>query len=151
MLQPKPDGRQSATARSVQRGVCRLMQDHGFAVLTEFTLASGRRADVIGIKDDGVVWIVEIKSSLIDFQVDQKWPEYRDYCDRLFFAVPKDFDHRILPEDAGLLLADQWGADILRETNEHPLHAARRKSVTLAFARTAASRLQNLFDPQLPT
>jgi hypothetical protein len=65
----RPDGRQSETALAVQRGTGRLMRAHGFAVLAEYTLASGRRADLIGLKPDGTVWIVEIKSSREDFMV----------------------------------------------------------------------------------
>jgi hypothetical protein len=144
---PKPDGRQSETALHVQRGVCRLLQAHDFATLTEFTLASGRRADVIGIKGTGTIWIVEIKSCLNDFRSDAKWQEYRDYCDRLFFAIPQDMDQAIIPNEAGLIVGDRWGALILREPAEHALHASRRKALTLAFGRTAAGRLHCLYDP----
>lgn len=144
---PAPDGRQSVTAAGVQRGVCRLLRDHGFAVLTEFTLATGRRADVAALKADGTFWIVEIKSSPEDFYVDNKWPEYRQYCDALFFAVPPTLDVGILPQDAGLVVADAFGADILRNAPQHPLVAARRKAVTVSFARAAAQRLHGLWDP----
>jgi hypothetical protein len=144
---PSPDGRQSQTAAAVQRGLCRLLRDHGFSVLTEVTLASGRRADVMALKPDGGLWIVEIKSSPEDFLVDQKWPLYRDYCDALFFAAPSTLDHRILPEDAGLIVADQYGAEILRDAPSHSLSSARRKAVTLLFARVAAQRLHVLWDP----
>ncbi len=155
MIQPtlkptlKPDGRQSETALAVQRGATRLLQAHGFAVLTEFTLASGRRADIIAIKDTGAIWIIEIKSSLEDFRADTKWPDYRDYCDRFFFAIPQMMDQAIMPVEAGLIIADQWDAHILRDTGEHTLHASRRKALTLSFARHAALRLQSLWDPPI--
>lgn len=144
---PAPDGRQSVTATGVQRGLCRLLKAHGFAVLTEFTLATGRRADVAALKADGTIWIVEIKSSPEDFYVDTKWPEYRDYCDQLFFAVPPKLDVSILPEDTGLVVADQYGAEILRPAPHHPLVAARRKAITVSFGRVAAQRLHGLWDP----
>lgn len=144
---PLPDGRQSPTALAVQRGTGRLLRDHGFAVLTEFTLASGRRADIMALGPAGEIWIVEIKSSPADFLSDSKWPDYRDYCDRLFFAVPPTLDHVILPADAGLIVADQYGAELLRQPETHPLAAARRKAVTLAFARAGAQRLHGLWDP----
>jgi hypothetical protein len=143
----RPDGRQSETALAVQRGTGRLMRAHGFAVLAEYTLASGRRADLIGLKSDGTVWIVEIKSSREDFLVDQKWPEYRDYCDHLFFAIPAELDQSLMPEDAGLIVADQYGAEILRPAPSHPLVTARRKALTLSFARHAAQKLHGLWDP----
>ena len=146
-LPPAPDGRQSITAAGVQRGVCRLLRDMGFAVLTEFTLATGRRADIAALKSDGTLWIVEIKSSPTDFYVDSKWPEYREYCDYLFFAAPPTLDISILPEHAGLIVADPFGAEILRPAPVHVLSAARRKATTVSFARVAAQRLHALWDP----
>ena len=143
----RPDGRQSATALMIQRGVGRLLRTANFAVLPEFTLASGRRADVIGISDSGEIWIVEIRSSPEDFHSDSKWPEYRDWCDRLFFAISTGMAPEIMPAEAGLIIADSWGADIVRHTEATSLHAARRKAVTLAFARAAALRLHGLYDP----
>ena len=143
----KPDGRQSDTALMVQRGVCRLLRACGFATLPEFTLATGRRADIIGLNDAGQIWIVEIKSSVEDYRCDTKWPEYRDYCDRLFFAIPTSVPTEIIPDGTGLMIADSWGADILRHPEALPLHASRRKAVTLAFARAAALRLHGLHDP----
>jgi hypothetical protein len=147
-LQLKTDGRQSETALMVQRGVARLMRASGFAVLPEFTLATGRRTDLIGISDGGEIWIVEIKSSPEDFRSDSKWPEYRDYCDRLFFAIPTSMDPDLMPAEAGLIVADSWGADILRHAEAMGLHASRRKALTLSFARAAALRLHGLYDPQ---
>jgi len=146
-LQLRPDGRQSDTALMVQRGTGRLLRAAGFAILPEFTLTTGRRADIIGVNDAGQIWIVEIKSSVGDFRCDTKWPEYRDYCDRLFFAIPTSLDPAIMPEDAGLIIADSWGADIIRHPEALALHTSRRKAVTLAFARAAALRLHGLYDP----
>jgi hypothetical protein len=144
---PIPDGRQSATALAVQRGTGRLLLNLGFAVLPEFTLATGRRADLAAVKSDGTIWIIEIKSSPEDLRVDQKWPEYRDYCDKLFFAIPTTMDESLIPQDAGLIVADAYGAEIMRETEIRLLAAARRKAITLAFARVAAHRLHGLWDP----
>ena len=143
----RPDGRQSETASAIQRGVGRLLRDHNFAVITEFTLASGRRADMIGLSSSGTLWIIEIKSSAEDFKADTKWPEYRDYCDRFSFAIPQTMNANLMPQEAGLIVADQWGAEIMREASSHPLHAARRRSVVTAFAQTAAQRLHAMWDP----
>ncbi|QPC43399.1 MmcB family DNA repair protein [Kaustia mangrovi] len=141
------DGRQSPTAAAVQRGVCRLLRASGFATVTELVLATGRRVDVIALNDKGDIWIVEIKSSLADLRADRKWPEYWEYCDRLFFAVPDDFPMETLPGEAGHIVADGFGADIVRHIDEQRLAAARRKAVTLRFARAAALRLHGLHDP----
>ncbi len=145
---PKADGRQSATALAIQRGVVRLLAAHGLASVTEMTLASGRRADVVGLSDKGDIWIVEIKSSVEDFRSDHKWAEYRDFSDRLFFAVEPGFPVDILPGDAGLILADRHGGEIVRQPPETKLAGARRKAVTLRFARLAAARLTGLDDPE---
>jgi hypothetical protein len=146
---PLLDGRQSATAAAIARGVRRHLWMLGFASLTEFTLPNGRRADVTAISDKGEIWIVEIKSSVADFRSDQKWPDYRDYCDRLLFAVHGDFPAEILPEDAGFIVADAYGAAVIREAPAAAmLNAGRRKMLTLRFARIAATRMHALADPE---
>jgi hypothetical protein len=144
---PPPDGRQSETALAVQRGVCRMLRNMGFAVLPEFVLASGRRADVIAMDPGGLIWIVEIKSSLADYRADGKWHEYRNYCDRFCFAIPHTMEQAIIPEEVGLIVADNYGAEVMRQLPDHPLHGSRRKAVSLLFARVAAQRLHSLWDP----
>ena len=79
---------------------CRALAHRGFATLPEVSLANGRRADILALGRDGDLIIVEIKSSVADFQSDRKWPQYRDYCDRLYFAVSADFPQELIPEDA---------------------------------------------------
>src|SRR5215218_2687960 len=108
-LSLSPDRRQSDAALAVCLGTRRLLASHGFASLPEVTLANGRRADILGLGPDGEIWIVEVKSSVADFRADGKWPEYRDFCDRFFFAVPETFPTEILPGEAGLILADGFG------------------------------------------
>lgn len=144
------DGRQSDTARMIQRGVGRLLVAHDFSVLYELPLASGRRADVIGLNGGGEVWIVEIKSSVEDFRADHKWPDYRQHCDRLFFATHADVPAELFPEDAGLIVADGYGGAMLRAAPLHRLAGATRKALTLRFATLAARRIQHLIDPGIP-
>lgn len=143
----QPDGRQSPVAAGVQRGVRRLFAQLGHVTLPEFSLANGRRADLIALAPDGHVTIVEIKSSVADFRADRKWTDYEEFCDRFFFAVPETVPFDILPEDRGLIVADSFGAAILRASAHHPLAGARRKAVTLRFAQSAASLLHALADP----
>ncbi len=144
------DRRQSQTALTVARGTQRLLLALGLSCVGELPLLSGRRADLLALGGDGEIWIVEIKSSVEDFRADQKWSDYRLHCDRLFFATAEHVPLDIFPLDAGLILADSYGAELVREAPRHRLHAATRKSVTLAFARAAAVRLQALSDPQGP-
>lgn len=141
---PLEDGRQSENAMLVRRGVQRLMIDHSHAVLPELSLANGRRADLVVVTKKGAIWIIEIKSSIEDLRVDKKWPEYRDFCDRLYFATHPDVPQDIFPQDAGFILSDGYGAEILEEAPEHKLSPATRKAVMLRFARAAASRLTTL-------
>jgi hypothetical protein len=138
---PLIDGRQSERAMLVRKGVQLLLHDMRHAVLPELPLASGRRADLISLSEKGEIWIIEIKTSIEDFRVDRKWPEYRQHCDRMFFATHKDVPLDIFPEDCGLFLSDGYGAHMLREAPEHRLQPATRKSVTLNFSRAAAQRL----------
>jgi hypothetical protein len=141
------DGRQTQAALEIARGTCRCLLAHAFAALPEVTLATGRRADLMAVNAKGDIWIVEIKSSRNDFRTDQKWPDYRAFCDRFFFAVAPDFPREILPGDAGLILADRYGADIARMPEPHALAGARRKAVLITFGLTATRRLHSQTDP----
>jgi len=143
------DGRQSETALLVARGTRRLLRNLRFSTLTELPLASGRRADIIALALDATIIIVEIKSSIADFRADRKWPDYRAHCDKLYFAVPADVPAEIMPQDAGLIIADGFGAEILREAPEHRLAPATRRSVLMRFAHAAAHRLHGLTDPEI--
>ncbi|MEM1376908.1 MAG: MmcB family DNA repair protein [Pseudomonadota bacterium] len=138
---PLHDGRQSARAMQIRRGLQTLFAEMGFATLTEVTLATGRRADMMCLATDGKIWIVEIKSSVEDFRVDQKWPEYRDYCDVFAFATLPNVPSNIFPQEEGLILADSHGAEITRYPQTVALSAARRKSLLISFGRAAAQRL----------
>lgn len=144
------DGRQSETALAVARGTARLLHAHGFCVISELPLPSGRRADLTAVSASGEVWIVEIKSSVADFRADQKWQDYRAHCDRLFFATSQDVPCEIFPPDTGLIVADAFGAAFYCEAPEHKLAAATRKSMLVLIARAAALRLQSLIDPNGP-
>jgi hypothetical protein len=141
------DGRQSEVAAEIQRGVCRAFRALGLSVVTELPLGNGRRADVVGLSPSGDVSIIEIKSCLIDYRTDGKWQDYLEFCDRLYFAVAADFPREVIPEEAGLILADRYGAELVREGLEERLSAARRKAMMLSFARAAALRLQLHLDP----
>ena len=103
--------------------------------------------NILAIGSDGEAWIIEIKSSIADFRADQKWHEYRDYCDALLFAVAPDFPNEILPAETGLILADAYAGEIVRAAPRHPLSPTRRKALTIAVARTAAMRLLARIDP----
>lgn len=150
-LSPDPGlpGDTGQTAADICRGVGRLLRAHGMASLAEVQLGNGRRADVVAIATDGEIWIAEIKSSLEDFRADGKWPEYRAFCDRLFFAVAPAFPREVLPAETGLIVADRYGGEIVREAPEHRLAGARRKAMTLRLVHAAALRLQAVIDPEI--
>jgi len=132
----------------VARGTRRMLRRLGYSTVTELPLLSGRRADIVALADDGTIHIIEIKSSVADFRADHKWPSYRAHCDRLSFAIPDSVPVEILPLDAGLILADGYGAEVLREAPEHRLAPATRRALLLRFAHAAAHRLHSLSDPE---
>ena len=140
------DGRQSATAVLIARGTRRYLRACGFATVTEMTLRSGRRADLVALGGDGTILIVEIKSSVADYRADMKWRDYRLHSDRLYFAVTAEMPRAILPDDAGLIVADAYGAALVRDGPEHRLSPATRRMMTLQFAQLAAHRLHSLGD-----
>lgn len=141
------DGRQSPVAAELQRGACRYLRALGHSVVTELALANGRRADIVTLSPAGDICIVEIKSCLADFQTDGKWHDYLPHCDRLYFAVAPDFPREVIPDDVGLILADRYGGELVRDSVEARLTAGRRKAMMLCFARAAALRLQLHLDP----
>ena len=140
-LNPLADGRQSERALVIRRGVQRLLIEMGAAVLPELCLPTGRRADLVALTRSGDIWIIEIKSSVEDFRVDRKWPEYRLFCDRFFFATHPEVPAHIFPEECGFLLSDGYGAEMMREAPEHRLAAHARKALMLRIARAGAARI----------
>jgi hypothetical protein len=142
-------GPQSLAAREICRGVVRVLAAHGLASIAEMPLPNGRRADVVGLGADGSLWIVEIKSSIEDFRSDHKWPEYREFSDRLYFAVMPGFPLEILPPETGLIVADRYGGEIQRPAPEIRMTAAKRKAMTLRLARASSARLSLMLDPEL--
>ena len=147
-LVPPTDLRQSETALAVARGTARLLHALGFYCISELSLPSGRRADLVALNERGEIWIVEIKSSVEDLRADHKWEDYRAHCDRLFFAFTQDLPCEIFPKDTGLIVADAYGAHLLCDAPEHRLPAPTRKLMTVRFAIAAARRMNRLIDPQ---
>ena len=128
------------TTQSVTRGAARLMADMGYAPLLEVCLPNGRRADVMALGPRGEIAICEVKSGVEDYRVDRKWHEYAPFCDAFYFAVAPEFPEEILPAEPGLIVADGFGGAVVRDAPLTPLAPARRKALTLAFARLGAMR-----------
>jgi hypothetical protein len=144
-----PDGRQSETALMIARGVRRLLRAQGFSSVTELALTDGRRADIAAVNSDGEVRIVEVKSSPTDFRADRKWRDYAACCDRLYFAISDQTPAALMPLEAGLIVADPYGAEIVREAELQRMAPARRRALLLRFAQAAADRLHRLADPAI--
>jgi len=136
-------------AQRLARGVARWLRDLGYNSLAEFRLGNGRRADVAGLDRKGRFVIVEIKTSEADFRADGKWPDYLDFCDHFYFAVPEDFPHELLPDEHGIVVADAFGSAVIREPEDRKMNGARRASQTRRFALTASARLRPFLDPRL--
>lgn len=141
------DARQSEKAADISRGTMRMLAKLNFTPVMELSLANNRRADIVAIGPKGDIWIVEVKSCLADFRADEKWPEYDIFCDRFFFAVDTDFPCDVIPASTGLILADRFGAEIVRDSPESRLSGAQRKAITLRLARASSQRLHHLLDP----
>lgn len=135
-----------ARTEAIRRETARLCLALCWAPLHEVRLANGRRADILALRPDGGFVCIEIKSGLADFRADRKWPDYRDYADALCFAVDGDFPLDVLPVEAGLIVVAEEAA-LIRQPPSHPIAPARRKALTLLFARLGALRLQTALDP----
>ncbi|MDP7185713.1 MAG: MmcB family DNA repair protein [Paracoccaceae bacterium] len=131
------------------RGVCRHLSTHGMVTVEELVPTPGLRVDVMALSPKDEVWVVECKSSRVDFQTDSKWQGYLDWCDRYFWAVDQDFPTELLPPETGLIIADPYDAEIIRPAPLEKMAAARRKVMIRKFAFHAARRLQDFKDPKL--
>ena len=136
-------------ALAIRRAAARLCGQFGWAVLHEVPLPNGRRADILALRPDGGFACIEVKSGARDFLTDAKWPDYRDYCDVLYFAVDEHFPQTLLPAEVGLLVTADGEAALLREAEVHTLSPPRRRALTHRFATIAASRLAMLEDPAI--
>ena len=136
----RPDTTRPEITTALTRGVGKLFWDLGLSPLFEVRLPNGRRADVIGLDRKGQIAIAEVKSGRDDFEADQKWPDYLEFCDAFYFAVAEDFPRTLLPGEEGLIIADGFGGAVLRQAPVRKLAPARRKALTLRFARLAAGR-----------
>jgi len=136
-----------APGHLLARGVARHLVSHDFVSVLELVPTPGLRVDVMALGPRGEVWIVECKSSRLDFATDRKWQFYLEWCDRFFWAVDADFPTDLLPEQTGLILADSYDAEIVRMGPDQPMAGARRKTMLVKFARHAALRLHGLRDP----
>jgi hypothetical protein len=141
------DGRQSERALAIRRGVCRRLRAEGLALIPEVTLRSGRRADLVALGSDGAISIIEIKSSVEDFRADGKWQDYLFHSDHFYFATGPHVPAQIFPLEAGLIVADPYGAEILRAAACLKMPAATRKEMLIRIARAGALRLHDLEDP----
>ena len=136
-----------ARTLAVTRAAMRFCALRGWAPVEQVPLPDGRRADILALQPTGDFVILEVKSCARDYLSDAKWPDYRAWCDRLYFAVDLDFPQDLLPEDAGLVVAEDRDAALLREAPEHRLAPARRRSLLHRYAMLAGGRLAALSDP----
>ena len=131
----------------VTEGAERLLLELGYAPLREVSLTNGRRVDLVGLNKAGEILVVEVKSGLSDFRSDTKWQEYLDYCHFFYFAVDADFPREVLdepgsmPEQTGIVIADTYGGEIVREAAVRKVNAARAKKLVHTMARVGAMRL----------
>lgn len=142
------------SAQAVARGIGRLFARNDIWCLPEMPLRSGRRADLMGIDAKGRVVIVEIKVSKADLLGDNKWTDYLEHCDRFYWGLAHQLDRgcmeseAFLPDRCGLIVADGYDAEFLRDAADVPLAAARRKAEIERLARTALRRQAISLDPQ---
>jgi hypothetical protein len=145
MVLPMPSAAERTS--SVCRAAARFCAQRGWAPVREMPLPNGRRADILALQPDGGFAVVEVKSCARDFLSDAKWPDYREFCDRLYFAVDLDFPVGLLPEEVGLLVAEGPEASLVRDAPAHPLAPARRRALLQRYAQVAAGRLAAMQDP----
>lgn len=92
----------------------------------EFEETTNRyRADVLAINTKSEIVIIEIKSSKRDYTSDNKFLNYRHYCDKLYLAVTDDWlsDEMIadIPKEVGII-------HVSLDSKNHPVFQYLRKA-----------------------
>jgi hypothetical protein len=134
---------------AIRRAAAQLCSQSAWVVLHELPLPNGRRADLLALRPDGGFVCIEVKSGLRDFLTDGKWPDYREFCDALYFAVDAEFPQDALPDGVGIIVTHAQEADFIRPAPAHPMPPARRRALLHRFATVAATRLAALEDPMI--
>ena len=131
------------SAEKITKAVAGFFQEMGDATLSEFTLKTGRRVDLIVLSRCQHITIVEIKSSLNDFSSDKKWQNYLDWADQFYFAVAENFPVERLADEmrCGILITDGFDTHILREAPLRKLPTQRRAHLIRRLAFAAMTRL----------
>ena len=143
------DGRQSAAAFDICRGVARLLRAHGMAPVSRGVAgqrAAGRRRGRCRKRrnlDRGD----QVLASRISAPT-RSGPSTASFATACSSPWRRRFPREILPADTGLIIADRYGGEIVRAAPEHKLAGARRKAMTLRLVHTAAFRLQAAIDPE---
>lgn len=107
----------------------------------------------MGIDARGHIVIVEIKTTRQDLLGDAKWTDYLGYCDRFFWGLSPELDRSclegeaFLPHQCGIIVADEYDAEIIRPAPSRPLSTARRRAEVERLARAALRRQLVLTDP----
>ncbi len=132
----------SLTADRIKLALIRYFADQGMVCLTEFSLKSGRRADLIALDRQDRITLIEVKSSAADFRADRKWPDYTGWADQFCFAVAEGFDLTLLPgpTEAGICITDGFEVVLTQAPPTRQLAAARRRALIRRLARAAMGR-----------
>ncbi len=131
------------SAERITTAVASFFQEMGDATLSEFTLKTGRRVDLISLSRSQHIAIIEVKSSLADFSSDKKWQNYLDWADQFYFAVAENFPVERLADEmrCGILITDGFDTHILREAPLRKLPTQRRNHLIRRLAFAAMTRL----------
>lgn len=131
------------SAEKITKAVAGFFQEMGDATLSEFTLKTGRRVDLIALSRSQHITIVEVKSSLTDFSSDKKWQNYLDWADQFYFAVAENFPVERLADETrcGILITDGFDTHILREAPLRRLPTQRRTHLIRRLAFASMKRL----------
>ena len=101
----------SPAAAEIVRGTMRLLLDLDLTSLPEFTLATGRRVDLMALGRDGRLVAIEVKSCRTDFLTDRKWHGLsrlrRPVLLRRRARISRAISCRT---DEGLIVADRYAA-----------------------------------------
>ena len=109
--------RNTSIADTIKNRVARYYSRKHRVCFFELGLCSGGRlrADVMALAMNGHVIVVEVKSSVADYRSDKKMLLYKEYCNKLYVALPISVYEKVkedihLDKDVGVFVMSDDGS-----------------------------------------
>lgn len=120
----------------LQTDACKWILSLNNNATLEYRLPNGRIADIISYRHQQLLIIIEVKTTLTPYLVEQSLDKYKEYCDHLIIAAPETEAAQLLKSVNVLDIHNKlWTCGYLWLTDNHaqyvPCREPRRMNATV--------------------